>query len=160
MRREDLWTEARAKALDIVRQSTPADELAILTFDRSPRTLVSFQDWTSTAVNNRRALAEQRLAALKPTWNSTHLGNALLGAVETFEGERDKSLANRRIIIISDMQDGARLDGLQGFPFVLPACAIRSYEDPSGSRTTVRTSSGEWIIHFARFGLVMVRRQP
>src|SRR4051812_28241617 len=43
MRRDELFTEARAKALDIVRQSTPNDELAILTFDRSPRTLLSFR---------------------------------------------------------------------------------------------------------------------
>jgi len=115
MRREDLWTEAKAKALDLAREAKPGEELAILTFDRNPRTLVSFRDWTSAAVNNRRSLAEQRLATLKPTWNSTHLGNALVGAVETLESEREKSLANRRIFIISDMQDGARLDGLQGF---------------------------------------------
>ena len=115
MRRDDLWTQARAKALDLVRESKPGEEIAILTFDRNPRTLVSFDDWTRAAPNNRRPLAEQRLAALTPTWNSTHLGNALLGAVEALESEREKALGDRRIFLISDMQDGARLDGLQGF---------------------------------------------
>src|SRR5260370_24632215 len=65
----------------------------------------------------RAALSTERLAAPKPGWAATHLGNALTAAAEAFT-EADKSEQNpgpRRIVLISDLQAGARLDGLQGY---------------------------------------------
>ena len=115
MRRDNLWDEARAKALDVIREASAADEIAIYSFDRNPRPALTFQEWKKGSINERKGLAEQRLAALKPTWNNTHIGNALLAAVEAIESERENPTAARRVILISDVQDGARLEGLQGF---------------------------------------------
>lgn len=115
MRRENLWDEARDKALELVREANAMDEVAIFAFDRNVRPIVSFDEWKRASLNERKALAEQRINALKPTWNNTHFGNALLGAVETIEAERDNATAARRVVLISDLQDGARLEGLQGF---------------------------------------------
>ena len=115
MRRETLWDEAKARALETVRQATAADEVAVYAFDRNVRTVVSFDEWKKSSVNERQSMAEARINALKPTWNNTHLGNALLGAAEAIESGRDSSAANRRVLVITDLQDGARLEGLQGF---------------------------------------------
>src|SRR5688572_21177613 len=115
MRRDSLWDEARAKALEIIREAGAADELAIYAFDRNARATLTFQEWKKGSLNERKALAEQRIAGLKPTWNNTHIGNALLAAVEAIESERENTSAARRVILISDTQEGARLEGLQGF---------------------------------------------
>ena len=117
MRRDSLWDEAKDKAKEIVRAANAMDEVAIFAFDRNTRTVVTFEEWKKLSLNERKALAEQRIASLKPTWNNTHVGNALLTAVETMEAERDNPFAARRVMLISDVQDGARLEGLQGFPW-------------------------------------------
>jgi len=115
MRRDNLWDEARSKALEVIRQASAVDEIAIYAFDRNVRAALTFQEWKKGSLNERKGLAEQRLAALKPTWNNTHIGNALLAAVEAIESERENTAATRRVVLISDAQDGARLEGLQGF---------------------------------------------
>ena len=117
LRRENLWSDARSKAVELVRQARPNDEVAILAFDRTARPVLSFQEWRTTPTGDRAALAGQRLDALKPTWNATHLGHALVSGVETLEAERENTMAKRQIVLISDLQDGARLEGLQGLPW-------------------------------------------
>ncbi len=117
MRRENLFTEAVSKAVDFVRQAGPAEQVAIYAFDRNARAAMTFTEWNKSSLNERKVLADQRLRALKPTWFNTHLGNALVAASEAFDAEREYSTAERKVVIISDMQDGARLEGLQGFPW-------------------------------------------
>src|SRR5262245_47151206 len=56
MRQDGLWTEARRKVDQVLRDVTPADSVAILTFDRSARPLVSFEQWSATPVNDRVVL--------------------------------------------------------------------------------------------------------
>ena len=115
MRREGLFDDARDKAREIIRAATPMDEIALIAFDRNARVLMNFDEWKKVSLNERKVSAEQRLSELKPGWNNTHLGNALLAAVETIEAERGNAAAARRVVLISDLQDGARLEGLQGF---------------------------------------------
>ena len=115
MRREGMFDEARDKAREIIRNATAQDEISIVSFDRGPRPLVTFEEWKKVSLNEHKALAESRLTSLKPSWNSTHLGNALLAAVEALEAERGNPAVIRRVVLISDTQDGARLEGLQGF---------------------------------------------
>lgn len=120
MKQETLWNEARRKTEQAVRNTSPADTVAVLLFDRAARPLVSAEQWTSTPLGDRVALVTSRLAAVQPGWASTHLGNALATAVETLEDtpRRDAqrpAAGPRRIIVISDLQEGSHLDGLQGF---------------------------------------------
>ena len=117
MRREGLWTAAVAKSGEILRDTSPADQVAVYTFDTRARPFLGFEQWTAMNPGERAALTTERLAALKPGWAATHLGNALTAAAEAFT-EADKSEQNpgpRRIVLISDLQEGARLDGLQGY---------------------------------------------
>jgi len=117
MRREGLWAAAVAKSGEILRDTAPGDQVAVYTFDTRAHPFLSFEQWTAMNPGERAALTTERIAALKPGWAATHLGNALTAAAEAFT-EADKSEQNpgpRRIVLISDLQEGARLDGLQGY---------------------------------------------
>jgi hypothetical protein len=119
MRREPLWAEARARLAQVLRQTTPADSVAVFLFDRTTHPVMTFEQWAATPPGERAALTAQRLSALGPGWSSTHLGHALLAAVDLLEDTSGRSQPQapgaRRIVVISDLQEGARLDGLQGF---------------------------------------------
>ena len=122
MRREGLWEKARAAADRYLDKASPPDQIAVLTFDLQPRALVSFSDWASWPENQRAALARQRLAAVAPGWMGTRLGLALTEAAEQF---RQNPAGRREIVLITDLQEGAKLDGLQG------------YQWPAGTRVRV-----------------------
>jgi hypothetical protein len=117
MKRDGVWAEALAKANAALEQATTADQVAILTFDDQVRTVIGFEQWAAINFSDRTALANQRLAESKPTWHATHLGNALIAAAEVIEDaeKREQHTGPRRIILITDLQDGSRLDGLQGY---------------------------------------------
>ena len=116
MRRAGVWGQARALAGKYLAESAPGDQVAVLTFDRQPRTLVSFADWSSWAVDQRAALARQRIESVSPGWMGTQLGLALTGAAERFTDDslNGKPASRRELVLISDLQEGAKLDGLQG----------------------------------------------
>jgi len=117
MRRQNLWSLALAKAKEVLDKTSPADQAAVFTFDRRTRSLVSFEQWSSGNAGERAALAAKRLAELKPGWAATHLGSALITAAETFADadKQGQNIGSRRIVLITDLQEGARLDGLQGY---------------------------------------------
>jgi Aerotolerance regulator N-terminal/von Willebrand factor type A domain len=144
MRREGLWSDAVSKAGEALRNAAPGEQVAVFTFDSRVRPLLNFEQWTAMNEGERGALASARLAALKPGWGSTHLGNALTAAAEAFADadKQGQNLGRRRIILITDFQEGSRLDGLQG------------YEWPRGVEVEVRvvqpkkpTNAGlQWLV--------------
>jgi hypothetical protein len=115
MRREKLWTEALRKADDALRKAEAADEVAVLTFDRTAHPVVSFEDWRAMKLDERAATASQRLTALAPGWNATQLDAALLHAAELLDQAAKDGPHPREIIVISDLQEGSHLDALQGY---------------------------------------------
>jgi hypothetical protein len=116
MSRQGVWDRARWLAEKYLAAAAPGDQVALLTFDRQPHTLVNFAEWSSWAVDQRAALARQRLAAVSPGWMGTQLGLALTGAAEKFADDslNGKPVGHRELVLISDLQEGAKLDGLQG----------------------------------------------
>ncbi len=115
MRREKLWDEARAKADEVLRKATPADEVAVLAFDRTVRTIMSFDEWKTLPLGDRAPVTAQRLAALTPGWAATHLDATLIHAAELLEQPSKAELKPAEIVVISDLQEGATLDALQGY---------------------------------------------
>jgi hypothetical protein len=111
MRRGNLWEQARAKVVEVLRNASPADQVTLYTFDRQL---------------HRQA----DLAAVTPGWAGTHLGNALISAAEAFED----FAGPRQIVLISDLQEGSRLDSLQGFEW--PKNTEVIVMPVKGSRTT------------------------
>jgi Mg-chelatase subunit ChlD len=116
MQRAGVWTNANAMATRYLEKTLPGDQITVMTFDRQPRTLVSFAEWSSWALDQRAALAQQRLAATSPGWMGTQLGLALTSAAEQFaqDAANGKPAARRELVLITDLQEGAKLDGLQG----------------------------------------------
>jgi len=117
LRRDGLWAEARDRVAAVLRQISPADQVALCAFDRAFTPLVTFEQWTSTAVGDRAALALNRLRDVTPGWSATALDQALIRAAEWLgDAEEPPSAAGRRqIVLISDLQAGSRLTGLQGY---------------------------------------------
>ena len=131
MRRAGLFEGARAAVASRLRQAAAGDQCAIYVFDRQMRPLMSFADWSRTAPNERVALALSRLASVSPSWAGTQLGNALVGAAEAvLENEPAGLRGARRIVLVSDVQTGSRLDGLQAYDWPkgvdLEVAAVRS----------------------------------
>jgi hypothetical protein len=115
MRRPGLWDKARAVADEYLSRAGPADSVAVMTFDRQPRALVGFSEWLAWPLDQRAALARARLVSVTPGWMDTGLGRALTSAADQFRGSSAASPASRReIVLITDLQEGSQLDGLQG----------------------------------------------
>jgi len=114
MRRAGLWPKALAVAGQYLDKATPGDRAAVLTFDQQVRSVVSFAEWLSWPPDQRAALAKQKLAAVSPRWSGTVLGQALTEAAELFPEDKSGDSSARVVALISDLQEGANLDGLQG----------------------------------------------
>ncbi len=114
MKRGELWSSARAQAEAILKKTSPADEVAVFTFDRQVNRLITFDQWTAMAAGDRVALALQRLAEVSPSWSGTHLDTALTAAGEALEESpgADSSYV-KQIVVISDFQEGSQIEGLQ-----------------------------------------------
>ena len=114
MKRADLWSQARAKIDAVLQRATPADHVALFTFNFQPTPLVTFDEWNSTTAADRVALARARLAAAKPGWAATRLDQAIIRASELIsETDKDDASGPRQIIVVSDFQEGSKLGALQ-----------------------------------------------
>src|SRR5207302_3159780 len=92
-----------------------ADEVAVVAFDRTTRTVVSFEEWRALTPDERAGASIQRLAAVEPGWAGTQLDAALLHAAELLDQAAKEGPHPREIIVISDLQEGSRIDALQGY---------------------------------------------
>ncbi|MFP6899781.1 MAG: BatA domain-containing protein [Opitutales bacterium] len=112
MKRAGLWDQAMAKAKAVIDGTKSSGSLAIIAFGEESKSLLRFDQWNDTPEAHRSAFAHQALANLEPGWGGTHLGNALLTASELLD-ESDLG-GPKRIVVVTDRQEGSRLDGLQG----------------------------------------------
>lgn len=116
MRRPGVWDDARAKAAALIRRAQPQDECAVLTFDRTSTPRFSFEEWARTPAGERSATAIGRLDDVQPGWSATHLGDALITAAESLQDQGDTPFTGRKeIVLITDLQEGSRLDRVQGY---------------------------------------------
>ena len=113
MQRGDLWKQAITAATQRLEKIAITDRLAVATLDRETKVLWSF-DQDKTSASTRLAALKPQLAALKPGWASTDLGQALVDAASWFGSAQGLSGLKKRLVIITDFQEGARLDALRG----------------------------------------------
>ncbi len=142
MRRENLRPQARAKAEALLEATTPLDAVTVVAFDRTARVLVDAEQWRTMPVAERVAKATQLLAALSPSWSGTNLGAAVLQALDLLSGARQETPSRGEIVVISDMQEGARLDGLQGLEW--PANVTVRFETVKA--TKLGNASAQWLV--------------
>jgi hypothetical protein len=90
----------------------------VFTFDRQARQLLSFDQWSGMNPGERVSLTAQRLKEVSPGWSATFLGNAIITAAESFDEaavSQQQAFGPRQIVLISDLQEGSHLEGLQGY---------------------------------------------
>jgi hypothetical protein len=110
MSRADLWKQAIAEAEKQLKAAKLTDRIALAVFDRELTTVWSFEEDRNTPANRLTAI-QTRLAALSPTWNATQLDRALIAAVPRFDSSTTS--LKKRIHLISDLQEGTKLDALR-----------------------------------------------
>jgi hypothetical protein len=120
MRREDLWLAAKERTLAAVRALKPSDTFAVYTFDQQLRSVLGFADSVQLPPADRVAAVQNRLGGITPSWSGTHLGNAMIQSTEHLleqlnRDSKEQGNTSLRLVVISDLQAGAKLDGLQGF---------------------------------------------
>jgi type II secretory pathway pseudopilin PulG len=113
MQRGDLWKQAITAATQRLEKIALTDRLAVATLDRESKLLWSF-DQDKTSASTRLAALKPQLAAMKPGWASTDLGQALVDAAGWFGSAQGLSGLKKRLVVITDFQEGARLDALRG----------------------------------------------
>src|SRR5262249_44804576 len=119
LRRGELWAKVRDAARRAVADCRPTEELAVLAFDRTSRPVLTFRESASLDPARRQSVALARIDELQPTWRATDIGQALIDAIAAIEDVADKSERSgrmpRRIVLISDLQQGSRLEALGEF---------------------------------------------
>ncbi len=136
MQRAGLWQQALDKARDVLGDLQPADELAIVTFDSEPTTLLGFEQSSRMTTEQIVATAENLLRETAPTWHRTDMGRGISYAADlaaTYEPQQDvedgsaakpaaglpasataaNSTGPAHLILISDMQVGSQIESLQ-----------------------------------------------
>ena len=117
MRRDRLWDQAVQRVLIEVDQCDANDQVALVAFDSHIRPLITFSAWDNIASDSRRQMIRSALDDLKPSWRATHLDAALTAASDLLSRdaveESDPTTATKRIVVISDLQQGSRLTGLR-----------------------------------------------
>ena len=153
MRRGDLWTQAIAELRSVTAGLNPGDSLAVIAFDARPDLRLDFETAQTLPIETLRAIGDSLFADQLPTWNGTDLGAALRAAAElavenegvpvsASEGADDSEpssvAGSTQVVLISDLQSGARRESLQGFawPREVPV-EVR--------RVTARGQTNAWI---------------
>src|SRR6267154_4000598 len=66
IRRASLWADAQARAATLLRKSSPADQVAIFSFDRQIVPLMTFDQWGATAPGERVPQALDKIGHASP----------------------------------------------------------------------------------------------
>ena len=140
LRRAGLWDRAKAAATETIDGLGPGDRLAVLTFDTATRPLLGFAESASLEPSRRQAVARSRLAAAEPSWKATDLGRALIDAVAATKDVADATekaaRTPRRIVLVTDLQRGAKLDALGVFEWPPDVELELKTIDAAGSNAT------------------------
>jgi hypothetical protein len=119
MRRGDLWRQATSMVDEALAERQPFDQVALFACDDTLRTLVGFEEMSKVEPSQRRPLAQRQLESAGPTWGGSHLGRGLLEALESLtsvpEPQGQAGGAARRMVFITDLQQGGRLESLADY---------------------------------------------
>jgi hypothetical protein len=119
MQRDGLWEQARQIVEQIIADAPDNQPLALLTFDRELHPLIRFDEWQTLQPGVRRDVLRQKLQSLQPGWLESRLGRVLPQAAALTTITRQESstapMIPLRLIVVSDLQRGNRLEGLQSF---------------------------------------------
>jgi hypothetical protein len=132
MQRADLWQQTLEKAEQVISDLQPADSLALVTFDATPKIALGFDDSGRLNVEQLKSSAGKALRQVKPGWHATDLGRAIRFAGDlavTQETRTDEpgsdlpeadaapvsanSSGPAHVILLTDLQAGSEVESLQ-----------------------------------------------
>ena len=112
MRRGGLWDKAVAKAMEVIDQTKPEEMFSIIAFGDDAKTVLGVDQWKAAPVDKRLDFARDVIRELEPGWAGTDLGGVLLSTSRKLE-EEESSIPSQ-IHLLTDLQEGLGLGGLQG----------------------------------------------
>ena len=117
MRRDDLWEQTKDRIDNIVAELSPQDQVGLFGFDRRLRPIVELRADSADPNRNDRQRVRRALSELTPGWGGTDLGAALTEVADILETTRtsDDANAQLRMLLVSDLQEGSRMDSLQAY---------------------------------------------
>ncbi len=119
MRRAGMWDRAIGEVRSALEDTGATDRVCVMSFDKSTQTLMGFEQWQTLEPPRRLDLAIEEVSKLSPSWDGTALGQALVNAAEAIEddeaNDRQRAASVRRVVLVSDLQQGGRLDALQSY---------------------------------------------
>ncbi len=115
MRRDGLRDAVIAEIQKVVADLHDEDTLSVALFSQSTKTLISAAEWRQTEPSGRSALIERATTSYEPDWLSTNTATAMLETAD--EVAREEGAAGpdgeRRVILVTDFQQGSKLDELR-----------------------------------------------
>ena len=119
MQREGVWDGLQTKLTETIRDLKPNEEVALVRFDRTPQAVVSFEASQAYGASGRAGWLQDQAENLAASWHPTDLASALMYAADMLldRAEESDSQAKKslKIVLFSDLQDGADLSGLQAY---------------------------------------------
>ncbi len=120
MMRGDLWNDALEELGKSLEEVQEEDRACIMHFDTRLVQVLGFDDWKEMGSIQGQQTAVERLRNVTLSWNATHLGAALINASEVLDEVLTQSGkpspdSTLKIVVITDLQNGSRLDELQGY---------------------------------------------
>lgn len=120
MKRFGLWDDAMEVVEEVIGDLSPADEIAVVTFDTQPLVRFSFEQSRASSPADRAALIRSSIQETVPGWGATDLGVALPFCAElasTYETEDSAGASTQpaSIVLISDLQSGSEMERLRSF---------------------------------------------
>ncbi len=114
MKRAGLMDAAKDRVRTAIESAATDGSVALLAFDAATTPLLTFDEWTHAAAEVRASLAKERVDTAQPSWSGTNAAAALMTAAEMLSESATVS-GKREIILITDAQEGSRLESLQGY---------------------------------------------
>ena len=117
MQRSGVWQDVRKKLDETLGQLEAGDDVALFAFDKQLYPLVNFSEAEIVDLTTRKKMVRDQFSALQPGWLNTNLGNALAATADFVSELEDarRSETGLQVVLISDMQQGADLGGLQTY---------------------------------------------
>lgn len=149
MRRTGVWEQVLERVNPRLKDIQPTDSVALFAFDSELKPLLSFNEWQNLTHEARLVVLREQLKSLSPSWKGTDLAKALTEAVAAI-GESNVVEQPRatEIVVVSDFQQGSRLERLQGFQWpdgivVRPEFLKANSETNAGLHPVAGSSSSE-----------------
>jgi hypothetical protein len=116
MRRAGLWEASQQEVQKQLDKIGRKDIVGIFAFDEQLMPILSFDEWAQLDKSARQGVVKERLTKLKVGWRGTNLGRVLPAAVTSLlEGTQRNPVDECDLVVVSDMQRGSRMEGLQGY---------------------------------------------